>query len=277
MRLDLHVLKREASLAIGLVILLLGSMTIATGSYPPMVVVESGSMMHDNEHGSVGAIDPGDLVLVMSPDRHDIITFAEATETGGEHEGYETHGMPGDVIIFRKNGGSDTPVIHRALLQAIANPNGGWDVPGTDVVGAESGFVELEYDCFHGNSKLKIDLSIITHEGYITTGDNRWSNGCQYDQQSLTDENGELVTAIKDEWIMGVASLEIPWVGAVKLYASGTAGQVTGNTWGNLAVLVAIIISAPVIIEMITDRLTSKNEDDESNDFEATEASSEEE
>jgi len=163
------------------------------------------------------------------------------------------------------------------LLQAIANPNGGWDVPGTDVVGAESGFVELEYDCFHGNSKLKIDLSIITHEGYITTGDNRWSNGCQYDQQSLTDENGELVTAIKDEWIMGVASLEIPWVGAVKLYASGTAGQVTGNTWGNLAVLVAIIISAPVIIEMITDRLTSKNEDEESNDFEATEASSEEE
>ena len=242
-----------------------------------MVVVESGSMMHDNEHGSVGAIDPGDLVLVMSPDRHDIITFAEATEPGGEHEGYETHGMPGDVIIFRKNGGSDTPVIHRALLQAIANPNGGWDVPGTDGVGAESGFVELEYDCFHGNSNLKIDLSIITHEGYITTGDNRWSNGCQYDQQSLTDENGELVTAIKDEWIMGVASLEIPWVGAVKLYASGTAGQVTGNTWGNLAVLVAIIISAPVIIEMITNRLNPKDEDEESNDVEASETSSEEE
>ncbi len=44
---DIEVLKRETSLAIGLVILLLGSMTIATGTYPPMVVVESGSMMHD--------------------------------------------------------------------------------------------------------------------------------------------------------------------------------------------------------------------------------------
>ena len=39
--------------------------------------------------------------------------------------------MPGDVIIFRKNGGSDTPVIHRALFKAVENPNGGWDVPGT--------------------------------------------------------------------------------------------------------------------------------------------------
>ncbi len=262
MSLDLTVLKREASLAIGLVVLLLGSMTIATGSYPPMVVVESGSMMHDNEDGSVGAIDPGDLVLVMSPERHTIITFVEATEQGGEHEGYETHGMPGDVIIFSKNGGSDTPVIHRALLKAVANPNGGWDVPGTDIVGAASITVELDYDCFHGNSKLTVRDWTPTHEGYITTGDNRWSNGCNYDQLSLKDENGNLVTAIKDEWIMGVASLEIPWVGAVKLYASGTAHQVTDNTWSNLAVLVAVLISAPVVIEMVTDRMYGREEDD---------------
>ena len=257
---DFHVIKREASLAIGLVILLLGSMTIATGSYPPMVVVESGSMMHDPEKGSVGAIDPGDLVLVMSPDRHEIITFAEATQDGGEHDGYETHGMPGDVIIFRKNGGSDTPVIHRALIKAVENPSGGWDVLGTDIVGAESITVELDYDCYHGNSKLTISNWIPQHEGYITTGDNRWSNGCQYDQQSLTDEDGNLVTAIKDEWIIGTASMEIPWVGAVKLYASGTSDKVTSKTRSNLAVFVAIVISAPVIIEMITDRVNGKKE-----------------
>ena len=125
---------------------------------------------------------------------------------------------------------------------------------------AESITVELNYDCYHGNSNLTISNWIPQHEGYITTGDNRWSNGCQYDQQSLTDENGELVTAIKDEWIIGVASLEIPWVGAVKLYASGTDGQVTSNSWSNLAVMVAIVISAPVIIEMITDRLNGKKE-----------------
>ena len=259
---DIQVLKRETSLAIGLVILLLGSMTIATGTYPPMVVVESGSMMHDYsmEKGSVGTIDPGDLVLVMATNRHDIITYVEAMEEGGEHEGYEMHGMPGDVIIFRKNGGSDTPVIHRVLLKAVSNPTGGWDVPGTNIEGVSSISIELEYPCWHGNTNLTIKNWIPEHEGYITTGDNRATNGCQYDQQSLTDENGELVTAIKDEWIIGVASLEIPWVGAVKLYASGTDGQVPDNSWSNLAIMVAIVIATPVIIEMITDRINSKNQ-----------------
>ena len=111
---------REIMLALGLVVLLLGSMWVATGSFPPMVVVESGSMMHEDD-GSLGAIDPGDLVLVMDPDRIEIVTFVEATEAGSDDFGYESHGMAGDVIIYRKNGGSDTPVIHRALLKSVAN------------------------------------------------------------------------------------------------------------------------------------------------------------
>ena len=78
---------REAMLAGGLVVLILSSMWVATGSFPPMVVVESGSMMH-TEEGSVGAIDPGDLVLVMNPDRVEIVTFVEATEEGNENFGY---------------------------------------------------------------------------------------------------------------------------------------------------------------------------------------------
>ncbi|MDP6220184.1 MAG: FAD-dependent oxidoreductase, partial [Candidatus Thalassarchaeaceae archaeon] len=88
---------REAALAIGLVVLILTSMWIATGIFPPMVVVESGSMMHDLEDGSIGSIDPGDLVLVMNPARADIVTYAEATQKGNDDFGYESHGMPGDV------------------------------------------------------------------------------------------------------------------------------------------------------------------------------------
>ena len=60
-----NALVREIFLAIGLVVLLLGSMFISTGTFPPMVVVESGSMMHDDE-GQIGVIDPGDLVLVIN-------------------------------------------------------------------------------------------------------------------------------------------------------------------------------------------------------------------
>ena len=102
---------REALLAIGLVLLILGSLWIATGQFPPMVVVESGSMMHDTEDGSLGAIDPGDLVLVMNPNRVDIVTYVEAMDEGNQNFGYTSHGMEGDVIIYSKNGGSDTPVI----------------------------------------------------------------------------------------------------------------------------------------------------------------------
>ena len=86
-------------------------------------------MMHDEE-GSVGAIDPGDLILVMNKNRADVVTFVEATEAGNENFGYESHGSPGDVIIFSKNGGPDTPVTHRALLEVVQNGSG-WDVPGT--------------------------------------------------------------------------------------------------------------------------------------------------
>ena len=45
-----------------------------------MVVVESTSMMHDEE-GSYGAIDPGDLVMVMDRDRVPIITYVAVSYT----------------------------------------------------------------------------------------------------------------------------------------------------------------------------------------------------
>ena len=197
-------------------------------------------------------------------------------EESGEHEGYETHGMAGDVIVYRKNGGNDTPVIHRALLKAVANPEGGWDVPGTDIVGVSEITIELDYDCFHGNTKLTIERWVPAHEGYLTTGDNKWSNGCQIDQlrarypdlseqqirgQGLKDEHGQPVQAVKDEWVVGVASLELPWIGAIKLAASGTGDQVPSKSWSRLLVVVASIITAPVVLEMIADRISGSRSD----------------
>ena len=69
---DFKLYLREALLAVGLVFLLLGSMWLATGMFPPMVVVESGSMKH-SEEGSIGAIDPGDFCLLYtSPSPRDM-------------------------------------------------------------------------------------------------------------------------------------------------------------------------------------------------------------
>ena len=261
---------REAALAIGLVVLILGSMWIATGTFPPMVVVESGSMMHDLDDGSIGAIDPGDLVLVMNPARMDIVTFAEATQKGNENFGLESHGMPGDVIIYRKNGDSQTPVIHRALLKAVSNDSGGWDVPGTPLVGVQTISTTLDYPCyFHGNLTI-VDWEP-SHEGYLTTGDNAITNGCKIDQLSATgqdsrnglkDENGNPVTAVKDEWVVGIASAELPWIGSIKLLVSGTQGSVTTSTWYNLTLTIALILASPLIFDSATARMRAPDEEE---------------
>lgn len=257
---------REALLAIGLVLLILGSLWIATGQFPPMVVVESGSMMHDTEDGSLGAIDPGDLVLVMNPNRADIVTYVEAMEEDNQNFGYTSHGMEGDVIIYSKNGGSDTPVIHRAILKVVSNNTQEgeetWDVLGTSLRNVHSVNLTINYPCtYHGGTyNLEIIDWIPNHSGFITTGDNPNSNGCKIDQLAATgqdgrnglkDEAGNPVTAVKDEWIIGVASSEIPWIGAIKLFTSNTHHFVTEETWTNLSFTILFVICSPMIYESI--------------------------
>ena len=200
---------REALLAGGLIAVLISVLVLMTGSWPPMVVIESNSMQHD-ENGEVGSIDAGDLVLVMTPERKDIITFVEATESGGDFEGYESHGMPGDVIIYQKNGGSDTPVIHRALLEVVENASGGWDVPGTTLRNVSSISWTFDILCpYHGGAyELRIEDWDPVHAGYLTKGDN---NDCMIDQPEantlsqgpgLSDEFGNPVQTTKGEWVL---------------------------------------------------------------------------
>ena len=263
-------LVREGSLALGLVVLLLGSMWISTGSFPPMVVVESGSMMHD-EDGSVGAIDPGDLILVMNKNRVDVVTFVEATEAGNENFGHESHGSPGDVIIFSKNGGLDTPVIHRALLEVVQNGSG-WDVPGTTLRNVQTVTWTLDIDCssFHGSYNLRIEDWEPNHSGFLTSGDNN-ADGCMIDQSGVSsngpasgmrDSNNEPVEAVKDEWIVGVASSEVPWIGSIKLITSGNWEEVTPRSWYSLTLLILLILGLPVAIEQFQER-NSRSEEEE--------------
>ena len=263
-------LVREGSLALGLVVLLLGSMWISTGSFPPMVVVESGSMMHD-EDGSVGAIDPGDLILVMNKNRADVVTFVEATEAGNENFGHESHGSPGDVIIFSKNGGLDTPVIHRALLEVVQNGSG-WDVPGTALRNVQTVTWTLDIPCssFHGNYNLRIEDWEPSHSGFLTSGDNN-ADGCMIDQSGVSsngpasgmrDSNNEPVEAVKDEWIVGIASSEVPWIGSIKLITSGNWEEVTPRSWYSLTLLILLILGLPVAIEQFQER-NSRSEEEE--------------
>ena len=177
----LKTLLRELLLAAGMIGLLILALYAHTGSMPPLVVVESSSMIHDID-GDVGSIDAGDLVLVHNQDFDTIVTFAEATEPGNPKYGYSQHGLGGDVIIYKKNGEAGTPIIHRAIMEVVPNeistpnrnvssnasnsehcPEGGtfdsesfdgdgilgvcvltWDVPGTDVRDVET--VTVHFD-----------------------------------------------------------------------------------------------------------------------------------
>ncbi|MDP6199154.1 MAG: S26 family signal peptidase [Candidatus Poseidonia sp.] len=109
----------ELALAVGMIACLVGAMFIHTGSMPPLVVVESKSMIHD-EAGEIGSIDAGDLILVHNQPSDTIITFAEATDRTNNAYGYKQHGLEGDVIIYAKNGEEGTPIIHRAIMRVMA-------------------------------------------------------------------------------------------------------------------------------------------------------------
>ena len=215
---SVQLLIREVLLAGGMIVILIFALYAHTGSMPPLVVVESSSMIHD-ENGEVGSIDAGDLVLVHDASIDSLVTFAEATDASHRNYGYESHGMEGDVVIYKKNGEATTPIIHRAILRVIPNQvvqafnesecsndasydsewivNGEagacvytWDVPGTNVAnvtsitlafdGIQSGYYDCDRMAHAGVEEyLMIYEWAPSHSGLLTLGD---ANQCSVDQ-----------------------------------------------------------------------------------------------
>ncbi len=230
---------REILLAGGMVVVLVGALFAHTQSMPPLVVVESSSMIHDSE-GEIGSIDAGDLVLVHKSSFDNIVTFAEATDPANPYFGYESHGMEGDVVIYKKNGETSTPIIHRAILRVVPNeaypanstsepcPSGGnydpewsingsqgscvhtWNVPGTDVFNQSSITIAFDgidagyYDCkryVHAGVEphLRVHEWTPKHSGLLTLGD---ANKCSVDQGPLA-VNGSSGLRTLDGGVLG--------------------------------------------------------------------------
>jgi len=253
---------REMILAVSMISLIILSLWAITGQMPPLVVVESDSMVHDAESGEVGSIDAGDLVLVHSPSTSDVVTYAEATEPFNTHYGYSSHGMEGDVIIYSKNGKSGTPIIHRAIMEAVpsltssASENNtcedegvydsnlnicvySWDVPGTTLKNVTSidwefnGSMTGYYDCKrdtafnHGEIGLTGHLKIESWKpkaaGFLTLGDN---NKCSVDQ-GWSPSNGGVQGASGlydlDGWAVGpVADAHLVGIAGAEIPWLGT-------------------------------------------------------
>ena len=289
----MRTLVRELVLAAGMITLLVLAMWAHTGSMPPLVVVESNSMQHDSD-GEIGTIDAGDLILVHSPDDNRIITFAEATDSKSDYYGYESLGMEGDVIIYERNGESDsTPIIHRAIYEISIGESvpaenqddceGGvfwnglcitsWSVPGSDQVNVKEinlvfdGVNTGKYACGgvaaqHGSEWFSVENYSPMNPGYITLGDN---NDCNDDQgvfefaQGLSSIHSGMIRPVQEDWVIGISGAEIPWLGTVKLMVSGGdspgVSQVPGLSFVFLIAFVGIVLAAPAIIEPVVNRI----------------------
>ncbi len=270
---------RDIAIAVLIMAILLGTIYVYTGVWPPLVVVESSSMQHSHTVSYIGVIDTGDLVLVQAaPARSDVVTYLQ-----GRSSGYSTYGDYGDVIIFRlARDPSATPIIHRAIMYLI--PNGSYvDVPDLALLPASQweafrngvrlaapyGMTNVTIHEMGWQHNLGIDFQVAQlvtdfggHAGYVTMGDNNAYDHCQTSQDPCSNDNGP---PYDTGWfpsqsdIIGHARGEIPWFGLIKLLVSPAPGCAQGwgdpcapaNSWNDLAIAIVFLIALPFIVEAV--------------------------
>ena len=246
---------RDVAIAFIIVFIIIISLYAYTRNWPPMVVIESNSMMHGS-NSEIGVIDQGDLVLVKNTNnRNDIITYSE-----GKKINHKTYGHYGDVIVYYKNGYTlDTPVIHRAIVWVENNKTnpGRFDVPEWDIYNVK----KINYDINDIHVHLKNFEP--TNSGFLTKGDNPKTNP-EIDQVTHRDFKGDKVKPVRPDWVIGKGRGELPWFGLIKLKLTGNENikDAPGNSWVNLGISIALIIGIPLSIDTIY-MIYLKNKDDE--------------
>ncbi len=270
---------RDVGVALLVVLIVFLILWAYSGVWPPIVVVESSSMQHDDFTSSVGVIDTGDLVLVQHTNSpKEIESFVH-----GQCSGHSTYGDEGDVIIYNELGGGDKPIIHRVLVWLKYNEtNNSFDVPDLECEKWVNG-VNWWATNYNGtgppititeplniNSTLKIhvvsayrngdvDLNIRNYLDNINA-DDEWTDGgfvTLGDNNNIADR-----TLIKHDWIVGKARGELPWFGLIKLSVTGEIpwGEVcssdldkkcaTQNSWDSLVIALVILIVVPIALDI---------------------------
>ncbi|GAB3708233.1 S24/S26 family peptidase [Halorubrum pallidum] len=165
-----------------------------SGVWPPMVAVESGSMEPNMEVGDlVFVTEPGRLAPDAADNDIGVVTYDI-----GERVDYRTFGSYGSVVIYQPPGRTASPIIHRAMFHVEEGEN--WYDRADDTYHSAESCSDLRH-------------CPAPHDGYITLGDN---NGV-YDQARGLSE------PVKGEWVTGVARVRIPYLGYVRLIATGKA------------------------------------------------------
>lgn len=230
---------RDALVLVVVFAVLLGGLYAFTGSWPPAVIVESGSMMHaDSEvsYGRFGTIDPGDLVLVKDVDDIDDV---ETLVEGGK----ERYGKSGDVIVYYKaNDRGATPIIHRAVAYVEVEGARGsaayyvrWDADAP----CEGGATKIQRNertwCQYGSEGIYIPSVPVygfgstqsnpqpylpTRSGFLTKGDNPVTNRLIDQTSGLSVDERGMPVPVQMEWVEGKGRGELPWLGLIKLAAA---------------------------------------------------------
>ena len=282
-------ISRDIMIAFLIVAVIMLALYSYCGIWPPMVVIESGSMEHPpsiyEQRSYVGIIDTGDMVFVKEVNAsygEDVLTYVQ-----GEATGHSTYGSFGDVVIYRPNGleyRSDgapmVPIIHRLVVWLELNTthvdseapgidyaNYSFDVPSLGIYDSTDSFNITNYGFEHDTVRINLaslllyyeSMGIVPHGGYITMGDN---NAPSYDQP-----NSGGYEPVLPEWIIGKAWGELPWFGLIKLWVNGVDHRVPSNSWTGLFGTISLLLLIPFVLDYIypkVKKIIRKGKDDES-------------
>ncbi len=258
-------LYRDVGLALGIVFILFLAAYFYAGNWPPVVLIESGSMEHSDDDSTLrtGTIDTGDLVLVKKVDeRDDIITYLM-----GRKSGHKTYGDYGDVIVYHKNGlEGGTPVIHRAMAWVDVDNELGETVYRVEGYphdfSASEGITIPDIDAKEVG-KTGSQHGELKWSGYLTKGDS--DGNSDVDQKpALFDIEQRPVQPVKVDFIIGKARGEIPWMGMLKLCLTGQPGcEKAPSSQKTMMMSVIGVIVVVLIILAILPYLVPQREDED--------------
>ena len=257
---------KDVGLAIGSVVIVFLLTFAYSGNWPPMVVIESGSMEHDNNplyseprYSHIGTIDTGDLVVVKKAEKSDIVTYLEGKKTD-----YKKYGDYGDVIVYYKNGIETyegqpvTPVIHRAMawVEVIDKENETYYIPEIDTT--FQGKIQLAEIGLGGGASIQN----LQNSGYITKGD---STGNPHpDQLTHYDITGAPVQPVDPNWVVGMAKGELPWFGLIKLRVTQPDNYYSAppECRTMLWISMLVVLAGPVLAGKVWDTYQARNSTD---------------
>ncbi len=258
-----------AGAAVGLIF---GGLAAYAGMWPPVLVVESGSMQHGDTASEIGLLDTGDLAIIQAiHNPADIVTYLAGRATG-----VTSFGDSGDVMVFADPEPNESAVLlHRAFAFVTRNASGGYDVPELARI-PRSEWWGTDADGGNATSPRRLRSFTLTKMGWrgdLTIDWNLAALGANYSNNGFLtfgDRNLYRTTLRTDPWILPAAYVlarvrgEIPWLGLLRLTLSrspeGCCGGwgstdpdigAPGNSWVALEVLLVAAFAGPIAMGLL--------------------------